>query len=153
MQKRWLIAEPIPEVEVISLSNALKIDTVVSEILLQRNVNNFETAENFFRPKLENLHNPFLMKNMEKAVERINNAIKNQDVVQLYGDYDVDGTTSVALMHNYFSKKVTNLSFYIPDRYEEGYGVSQKAMEIAVKSGVQLIITLDCGIKNKKEHF
>lgn len=151
MQKRWLIAEPIPEVEVSSLSHALKIDTVVSEILLQRNVNNFENAQDFFRPSLANLHNPFLMKNMGRAVDRINLAIKNQIKVQLYGDYDVDGTSSVALLYNYFSEKLTNLTFYIPDRYVEGYGISQKAMEMSVNSGVELIITLDCGIKNKKE--
>jgi single-stranded-DNA-specific exonuclease len=151
MQKRWLIADSIPEVEVNQLSHALKIDTVVSEILLQRNVNNFENAEEFFRPNLAHLHNPFLMKNMERAVDRINTTIKNHNKVLLYGDYDVDGTSSVALLYTYFVERVPNLSFYIPDRYAEGYGISQKAMEMAVDTKVDLIITLDCGIKNKKE--
>ncbi len=151
MQKRWLINDPISKVEVNQLSHALKIDTVVSEILLQRNVNNFQEAENFFRPSLDSLHNPFFMKNMDLAVKRLNAAIKNQNKVQLYGDYDVDGTTSVALFYTYFFEKLTNLTFYIPDRYTEGYGVSQKAMEQAAADGVDLIITLDCGVKNKAE--
>jgi single-stranded-DNA-specific exonuclease len=151
MKKRWLITESIPEVEVNRLSDALKVDTVVAEILLQRNVENFQEAQNFFRPDLQNLHDPFLMKNMDMAVERLNLAIKQNDSVQLYGDYDVDGTSSVALIFTYFSKKVRNLTFYIPDRYAEGYGVSQSGMEKAAKEGIQLIITLDCGIKNKKE--
>jgi single-stranded-DNA-specific exonuclease len=151
MQKRWLLADPISEEKVKQFSQVLKVDTVVSEILLQRSVNSFEAAENFFRPTLANLHNPLLMKNMGQAMERIILAIKNQNKVQLYGDYDVDGTTSVALFYNYFLKKITNLSFYIPDRYTEGYGISKKGMEKALFDGVDLIITLDCGIKNKAE--
>lgn len=151
MQKRWLLADPIPEVEVNRLSQALKVDTVVSEILLQRNVNNFESAEEFFRPSLAQLHNPFLLKNMDRAVERLILALKNQNNVLLYGDYDVDGTSAVALLFTYLSNKLTNLSFYIPDRYEEGYGVSKKGMEKAKSDGVELIITLDCGVKNKAE--
>ncbi len=151
MQKRWLINDPIPQEEVNQLSDALKVDTVVAEILLQRNVENFQEAQDFFRPDMQQLHNPFLMKNMKTAVDRINLAISRNDNVQLYGDYDVDGTSSVALMFNYFFKKLTNLTFYIPDRYAEGYGVSQTGMEKAKQDGVQLLITLDCGIKNKKE--
>jgi len=151
MQKRWLIAESIQALKVSQLSLALKTDAVVAEILLQRNINNFQEAEDFFRPDLSKLHNPLLMKNMGKAVERINHAIINQNKVRLYGDYDVDGTTSVALLYTYFSKKLANLTFYIPDRYTEGYGVSQIAMEKAVADGIQLLITLDCGVKNKAE--
>jgi len=151
MQKRWLIAESIQTLKVSQLSLAIKTDAVVAEILLQRNINNFVEAEKFFRPHLSKLNNPLLMKNMQKAVERINHAIVNQNKVLLYGDYDVDGTTSVALLYTYFSKKLTNLTFYVPDRYAEGYGVSQIAMEKAVADGVQLIITIDCGVKNKHE--
>ncbi len=151
MQKRWLVAEPIPSEEIKSLSNALKVNTVVSEILLQRKVTSFDEAEEFFRPSLDKLYNPFLMKGMEQAVKRLTLAIGNKESVLLYGDYDVDGTCSVALFYRYLSQKLSHLSFYIPDRYEEGYGVSQKGMAFAVEQGVDLIITLDCGIKNKLE--
>lgn len=151
MQKRWLIAEPIPIEEIKSLSNSLKVSTVMSEILLQRKVNSFVEAEEFFRPNLNKLHDPFLMKGMELAVKRLTLAIGNKESVLLYGDYDVDGTSSVAMMYTYLAKKLDNLSFYIPDRYAEGYGVSQIGMQHAVDQKVDLIITLDCGIKNKSE--
>jgi single-stranded-DNA-specific exonuclease len=151
MQKRWLVTGPIPKHEVVSLSDALKVNTVVSEILLQRGIKNFEEAKEFFRSDVKKLHDPFLMKGMLDAVLRLNKAIQDNDSVMLYGDYDVDGTTSVALLYNYLSGKIKNLSFYIPDRYEEGYGVSQKGMEKALTDKIDLIITLDCGIKNKTE--
>lgn len=151
MQKRWLVAEPIPTEEIKSLSNSLKVSTVMSEILLQRKVNSFVEAEEFFRPNLNKLHDPFLMKGMELAVKRLTLAIGNKESVMLYGDYDVDGTSSVAMMYTYLAKKIDNLSFYIPDRYAEGYGVSQIGMQYAVDQKVDLIITLDCGIKNKTE--
>lgn len=151
MQKRWLVTEPIPNVEIESLSDQLKVSTVVSEILLQRGIKNFDEAKEFFRSDVKKLHDPFLMKGMHDAVLRLNKAILDNESVLLYGDYDVDGTSSVALLFNYLSKKTQNLSFYIPDRYEEGYGVSQIGMEKAVQDKVDLLITLDCGIKNKTE--
>jgi single-stranded-DNA-specific exonuclease len=151
MQKRWLVSNPIPEEEIKTLSNTLKVNTAVSEILLQRKISNFTEAENFFRPNIEILHDPLRMKGMGLAVSRLEQALEKQEKVMLYGDYDVDGTCSVAMMYTYFKKKLENLSFYIPDRYEEGYGVSQKGMEEAQSKGVQLIITLDCGIKNVAE--
>lgn len=151
MQKRWLVSTPIPIEEVKALSNSLKVSTAVSEILLQRGIKNFDEAHYFFRPKLDNLHDPFQMKNMQMAVERLLQAIDKQESVMLYGDYDVDGTSSVAMMFTYLKKRLKNLSFYIPDRYEEGYGVSEKGMDEAVQKKVDLIITLDCGIKNHIE--
>ncbi len=151
MQKRWLITEPIPLADIKSLSNALKVSTVMSEILLQRKVNSFSQAEEFFRPDLKKLHDPFTMKGMDLAVKRLTLATENKESVLLYGDYDVDGTSSVALLYNYLKSKVEKLQFYIPDRYEEGYGVSMKGMQHAVDINADLIITLDCGIKNKAE--
>jgi single-stranded-DNA-specific exonuclease len=151
MQKRWLITPPISKKEIESLSNALKVSAVVAEILLQRNINDFSQAEQFFRPDIKKLHDPKLMKGMDLAVKRLTGAIEKKQSILLYGDYDVDGTTSVALFRSYLHKKVENLAFYIPDRYDEGYGVSQKGMEKAVLDKIDLIITLDCGIKNKTE--
>ena len=151
MQKRWLVSDPIPEEEIKTLSNALKVNTAVAEILLQRKITSFAEAESFFRPKIEMLHDPFLMKGMGLAVSRLEQALENQEKVMLYGDYDVDGTSSVAMLYTYFKNRLDNLTFYIPDRYEEGYGVSEKGMNEALKKEVDLIITLDCGIKNTKE--
>ncbi len=151
MQKRWLVSDPIPEEEIKTLSNALKVNTAVAEILLQRKISSFAEAESFFRPKIEMLHDPSRMRGVGLAVSRLEQALDKQEKVMLYGDYDVDGTSSVAMMYTYFKNRLENLTFYIPDRYEEGYGVSQKGMEEAVKNKVDLIITLDCGIKNVKE--
>lgn len=151
MQKRWLITEPLPRNPVKALSNELKVSTVVSEILLQRGIKNFDEAKDFFRSDIAKLHDPLKMKGMHLAVMRLNEAMSKNESVLLYGDYDVDGTSSVALMYTYFKDKIDKLTFYIPDRYEEGYGVSQIGMEKALENGVNLIITLDCGIKNKSE--
>ena len=151
MHKRWLVTPPIPKIEIENLSNELKVSKVVSEVLLQRNINTFSEAEEFFRPNLAKLHDPFLMKGMDLAVKRLTVAIDNKQTILLFGDYDVDGTTSVSLLYSYLKKRGENLIYYIPDRYEEGYGVSQKGMELAIQQKVDLIITLDCGIKNKAE--
>ncbi len=151
MQKRWLVTPPVPIETINELSNTLKVTTKIAEILLQRKILNFAEAESFFRPKLNQLYDPYLMLNMDLAVERLKKAIDNQENVLLYGDYDVDGTSSVAMMYSYLKERINNLSYYIPDRYEEGYGVSLKGMEHALQEKTNLIITLDCGIKNKKE--
>ncbi len=151
MQKRWFVRTSNNGTAVEELRSTLKIDSIVAELLLQRDIDTFKDAEAFFRPKLEQLHNPFLMKDMERAVSRVKNAIANNEKVMLYGDYDVDGTTSVALMYTLLKNHVEDLSFYIPDRYEEGYGVSMKGVQHAIEEGITLIITLDCGIKALKQ--
>ena len=123
------------------------MDKAISELLLQRGIENFEDAKTFFRPSWSDLHDPFLMKDMDKAVARIEAAIKNNEQILVFGDYDVDGTSSVALMASYLETKSTQISTYIPDRYEEGYGVSYKGIDFASDNDFSLIIALDCGVK------
>ncbi len=130
-----------------SLSEELKIDEVISSLLVQRGIADFEQARTFFRPQLESLHNPFLMKDMDQAIQRIKVAIDNHEKVLIYGDYDVDGTTSVALIYSFFRERFYDIGFYIPNRYEEGYGISSKGIDFAGENGYSLIIALDCGIK------
>ncbi len=144
---RWTL-KPKPDAEkVMSLSKALKVDPIIASLLVQRGVETFEEAEKFFRPSLENLHDPFLMKDMDRAVARIEKAIAKEENILIYGDYDVDGTTSVALLSSYLKSYYANISTYIPDRYDEGYGVSFKGIDYAEDNGFSLIIALDCGIK------
>lgn len=148
MQKRWLIKN-LPEQNAIdTLSEALKVDSVVSTILLQRGITTFDEAQHFFRPKLEDLHDPFLMKDMQAAVDRINLAIGKGEKILLFGDYDVDGTTAVAVLWNVLTERYPNIDFYIPDRYAEGYGVSFQGIDYAKTEGVTLIVALDCGVKS-----
>ncbi len=147
MEKRWLIKTPHDNTLIESFRSKLTVDPVVAELLLQRGIKTFEEAESFFRPKLSDLHDPFLMKDMEEAVERLQTAIDEQQRVMLFGDYDVDGTTAVALMYS-FLKDALPLDFYIPDRYKEGYGLSIQGVDTAKKNKVDLIISLDCGIKS-----
>ncbi len=147
MEKRWLVKTPQDSTLVESFRSKLKVDHIVAELLLQRGISTFEEAEAFFRPKLEDLHDPFLMQDMDNAVERVQEAIDEQQRVMLFGDYDVDGTTAVALMYS-FLKDSLPLDFYIPDRYKEGYGLSKLGIDTAKKNGVELIISLDCGIKS-----
>lgn len=147
MQKRWQVKTPIDSTIVEDFRSKLKVDPIVAELLLQREVDSFEKAQNFFRPDLSSLHDPFLMKNMESAVERLQQAINEQQRVMLFGDYDVDGTTAVALMYS-FLKETLPVDFYIPDRYKEGYGLSAEGIDTADKNKVDLIISLDCGIKS-----
>jgi len=129
------------------LAAELGIDKVLAELLAARGVESFEQARAFFRPSLDQLHDPFLMKDMDKAVERLRKAIEGREKILVYGDYDVDGTTAVALVYSFLNRFTANVDFYIPDRYDEGYGVSIKGIDWAAENGFSLIITLDCGIK------
>lgn len=144
---RWTL-KPKPDPEKIrSLSTALNVDSIIASLLIQRGIETFEEAEKFFRPNLNDLHDPYLMRDMEKAVARIEKAIENQENILVYGDYDVDGTTSVALLSSYLKSYYPNVSTYIPDRYDEGYGISYKGIDFAHDNDFSLIIALDCGIK------
>lgn len=147
MEKRWVYKE-VPETEKInSLASALNISADIATMLTQREVETFEQARMFFRPSIDQLHDPFLMKDMRKAVERLDLAIKNREKILIYGDYDVDGTTSVALFYSYLHLHYQRIDFYIPDRYKEGYGLSELGMQYALDHDYSLIVTLDCGIK------
>lgn len=148
MQKRWLIKES-PEKQIIDqLVSDIKVEPALAALLAQRGINNYDEAQYFFRPKLDDLHDPFLMKDLKKAVDRINLAIANGEKIMLFGDYDVDGTTAVAVMWNVLIEHYSNLEFYIPDRYTEGYGISEKGINHAKANEITLIIALDCGIKS-----
>ena len=144
---RWIL-KPIPEPHKINeLKNALNVDSIVASLLLQRGIDTFEKAKSFFRPSLSELHNPYLMKDMEKAVVRIEKALKQHENILVYGDYDVDGTTAVALMASYLKTRTNKVATYIPDRYTEGYGISFTGIDFAHDNNFSLIIALDCGIK------
>jgi single-stranded-DNA-specific exonuclease len=147
MQKRWKILTADKQ-ESDSLQLALKISPVICDILVQRNVATFDESKKYFRPELTDLHDPWLMKDMDKAVERIIRAINNNEKILVFGDYDVDGTTSVACMYRFLKKIHSNIDFYIPHRYREGYGVSKAGIDFANENGFTLIISLDCGIKS-----
>ena len=147
IQKRWHIKQGNKEKET-HLFGALKVHPAICSILVQRGVETFEQAKKFFRPQLTELHSPWLMKDMEKAVERILMAISNAEKIMVYGDYDVDGTTSVAIMYQFLIKQYPNVDFYIPHRYREGYGISKAGIDYAHAEGFTLIISLDCGIKS-----
>jgi single-stranded-DNA-specific exonuclease len=144
---RWTL-KPKPEAsKQAQLKEALQVDDVVASLLLQRGIENYEDAKTFFRPSFSDLHNPFLMKDMDKAVERIETAILQNENILVFGDYDVDGTSSVALMSSYLKTKTANVATYIPDRYDEGYGISFKGIDFANDNDFSLIIALDCGVK------
>ncbi|WP_419213056.1 single-stranded-DNA-specific exonuclease RecJ [Maribacter sp. X9] len=144
---RWTI-KPKPEQKDIDfLANALGVDALVAQLLLQRGISTFEEAKQFFRPRLSDLHDPFLMKDMDVAVRRIEDAIAKGENILVFGDYDVDGTTAVALVSSYLLSYYPNVATYIPDRYDEGYGVSYKGIDFAEDNGFSLIIALDCGVK------
>ena len=147
-EKRWVIKPQGDPAKVENLSAALGIPPVLANLLVQRGIETHEEAWQFFNPKLENLHDPFLMKDMDRAVRRVDEAVRRGEPVMVYGDYDVDGTTAVALVYSFLRRQGhPSLLFYIPDRYTEGYGVSIKAIDYAQRKGVKLIIALDCGIK------
>lgn len=150
MDKRWLLKEIPAHEQIEQLSKAININSYLSAILLQRGISDFESAKKFFRPSLAELHDPFLMKGMEKAVARLKMAIDANEKIVIYGDYDVDGTTSVALVFSYLRKFYSNCAVYIPDRNAEGYGVSLAGIEWAEHNGYTLIIALDCGIKSSE---
>lgn len=147
VDKKWILQEAGDPYKVAKLTQQLSIDPTLSNLLVQRGVYTFEDARRFFRPQLENLHDPFLMKDMDNAVKRITKAISGNEKMLIYGDYDVDGTTAVALMYSFLSKLSTNIAYYIPDRYSEGYGISYQGIAYAKNENVSLIIALDCGIK------
>ena len=144
---RWTL-KPIPEKSCVQqLSESLGVDFSIASLLVQRGVENFDQAKAFFRPQLQDLHDPFLMKDMDKAVARIQRALSNKERILVYGDYDVDGTTSVALLASYLEGKTSEITTYIPDRFTEGYGVSKQGIDYAFDNGLSLIIALDCGVK------
>ena len=147
MQKRWIMEQEGSRQQVSDLAEALQIDEVLSRLLVQRGVRSYEDARYFFRPDLGHLHDPFLMQDMEKAVLRIEKAIAQNEKILIYGDYDVDGTTAVSVVYQFFKKRYIPVSFYIPNRYTEGYGVSEAGIDFAAENGFSLIIALDCGIK------
>ena len=148
INKRWVVKEQGEPQAVENLSAALGIAPVLANLLVQRGIDTVEKADRFFKPSLAHLHDPFLMKDMDKAVARVEQAVRNGEKIMVYGDYDVDGTTAVALVYK-FLRQIghTNLLFYIPDRYTEGYGISVKGIDFAARKGVSLVITVDCGIK------
>jgi len=149
MHKRW-IHKPKPNPTLVEqLSTAINVNKILSGILVQRGISHFDIAKKFFRPQVSDLHNPFLMKGMDKAIERIEEAIAKGEKILVYGDYDVDGTTSVAIVFDFLSQRyANNVDFYIPDRYTEGYGISFMAIDWASNNYFSLIIALDCGIKS-----
>lgn len=155
MQKRWKIKELPPLDTVNRLSQVLNgLSHSLCSLLIQRGIDDFEKARFFFRPQLNQLHDPFLMKDMDKAVLRLEKAIANNEKILIYGDYDVDGTTSVAMMYSFLSAFYNQLEYYIPDRYTEGYGISYKGIDYAFENSFSLIIALDCGIKaNEKIEY
>ena len=125
----------------------LGFSPVICLLLVQRGITSIEEAKKFFKPSLNDLHDPFLMPDMDKAVRRLNKALGNKEKILIYGDYDVDGTTAVSLVFKYLRPYSSTLDFYIPDRYDEGYGISYKGIDYAAENGVSLVISLDCGIK------
>jgi single-stranded-DNA-specific exonuclease len=148
MTKRWVLNNTADEQAIQQLAAELNINPVLSKLLVSRGITTFEEAKYFFRPSELHLHDPFLMQDMEKAITRIEQAISTNEKVLIYGDYDVDGTTAVALVYSFFKNHHTNIEYYIPDRYNEGYGISTAGIDYAAANGFGLIIALDCGIKS-----
>ena len=146
-EKRWIIRKDYDKEVVKKLAEALGVDEIIATLLVERGVTTYEEARCFFRPSLDQLHDPFLMKDMDRAIARINEAVRRHERILVYGDYDVDGTSAVALVYSYLSTFHRNIDFYIPDRDSEGYGISFKGIDYARDTGVKLIIALDCGIK------
>ncbi|MDG1528114.1 MAG: single-stranded-DNA-specific exonuclease RecJ [Polaribacter sp.] len=144
---RWTLKKSPEKEKIKQLASELSIEKLLAEILMQRGISTFDEAKKYFRPSLEDLHDPFLMKDMDVAVKRIETAITNNENILIYGDYDVDGTTAVSLVSSYLKTYYPNIATYIPDRYEEGYGISFKGIDFAEDNDFSLIIALDCGIK------
>lgn len=151
LEKEWINTSSENEDTIKELSSQLSVPYTIAAILVQRGIDTYDKAFRYFRPQISDLHDPFLMKHMKNAEERISKAIEEKEKILIYGDYDVDGTTSVAMMHLFLSRRNANIEFYIPDRYTEGYGVSEKGIRYAIENDFSLIITLDCGIKAIKE--
>jgi single-stranded-DNA-specific exonuclease len=148
MEKRWVQAAESNEETTGTLAKKLNIPNSLAQILVQRGVTSFEEARDFFRPQLSQLHDPFLMKDMQEAISRIEHALDGKEKIMVYGDYDVDGTTSVALTYSFFKNFTDQIEYYIPDRHKEGYGISTAGIDYAKATGITLIIALDCGIKS-----
>src|SRR5690606_17646495 len=147
MKNLWVLNPQPAESSVEMLVNEVTLPRPLATILAQRGVDSFEKAKNFFRPDLKSLYNPYLMKDMDKAVARILKAIESEENILVYGDYDVDGTTAVAMMYDFLKSIYPNVSYYIPDRYTEGYGISFQGIDFADDNEFSLIIALDCGIR------
>lgn len=153
MQLKWNYEPPTSEQQQAAneLGEKLNISPILALLLIRRGITTESAAKRFFRPQLADLINPFLMKDMDLAVDRLNDAMGRKERILVYGDYDVDGCTAVALVYKFLRQYYSNIDYYIPDRYDEGYGVSKKGIEYAQQTGVKLIIILDCGIKAVKE--
>jgi single-stranded-DNA-specific exonuclease len=147
MEKRWLLRERGDKSVVTALATEMAVPAAVASLMVQRGINTKEQAEEFFNPSLKALHDPFLMKDMNRAVDRITTAIARNEKILVYGDYDVDGTTSVAMLYSFLREYHSSLDYYIPDRYHEGYGLSMKGVDYAAQGNCRLIVALDCGIK------
>jgi single-stranded-DNA-specific exonuclease len=147
MEKRWVIKERGDQVVVKQLAGALNVPESLANLMVQRGIKTPGEAKAFFEPSMKDLHDPFMMKDMNRAVDRISTAIARNERIMVYGDYDVDGTTSVAMMYSFLRKQYNNIDYYIPDRYSEGYGISFQGMDYAAETGCRLVIALDCGIK------
>jgi single-stranded-DNA-specific exonuclease len=148
MQKNWNILKQGDTDIAEKLAKELGIDKILAKLLIQKGIDTFDKAKAFFRPNLDDLHDPFLMKDMDKALERIDKAFSAKEKILIYGDYDVDGTTAVAMVYSFFKRMYKDVDYYIPDRYNEGYGVSFQSIDFASKNNISLIISLDCGIKD-----
>ena len=146
-EKRWILRKDYDLETVENLAASLGVDRIIATLLVERGVKTFEEARRFFRPGLDQIHDPFVMKGMRQAIDRINQAIASRQRIMVYGDYDVDGTSAVALVYSYLKELDDNIDFYIPDREREGYGISYQGIDYARDTGVKLIIALDCGIK------
>lgn len=151
MEKRWVLKPETDQNILVRLIEQLGVSKPIANILGQRGINSFDQAKDFFRPDIEMRHDPFLMKGMVEAVNRIEEAVANGENILIYGDYDVDGTTSVAMMYKYLTETYEQVGYYIPDRYKEGYGISMQGMDFAIDNSFSLVITLDCGIKANTE--
>ena len=149
MNYNWNIRRLTAQEETLQqqLQRELNISSAAARMLVVRDIQSAEEARQFIRPSLDKLHDPFLMKDMDKAVERLHQALTQGEKILIYGDYDVDGTTAVAVMYRFLSPLASRIDYYIPDRYNEGYGVSTQGIDYAAEQGCTLIITLDCGIK------
>jgi len=147
MEKKWVYKDKGNTDTINHLAEVLGVERVLATLLVQRGISTYDEAKKFFRPSLEDLYDPFLMKDMQAAVERIDRAIRANERILVYGDYDVDGTTAVALIYSFFQTRYSKIGYYIPDRYNEGYGISFKGIDYATENGYSLIIALDCGIK------
>lgn len=147
MQKRWVLKDRGDSEKIKQLSEKINVDKIIARLLVQRGIETFDEAKVFFRPELKDLHDPFLMKDMQKAVDRLSSAISNNEKIMIYGDYDVDGTTGIALLYKFLKNFYDNIEYYVPDRYAEGYGISFMGLDYAIDNKFNLLISVDCGIK------